>query len=124
MLAGRWAARNVVLTRIFVAAFRCAAVIWGLMTLPIFWQQSTLERTAKRIINGEPFKLEALAGELPIIETIEKAAFCRPAALRGVAIIRLRIAEQGLSEGAKEKSDATNQCGDGRNPRVTFLLPG
>ena len=95
-----------VLIRIFIAAFGCMAVIWGLMTLPIFWRQSTLERTAQRIINGEPFKVEALAGEFPIIETIEKTAFCRPAALRSAAIIQLRIAEQGLSEGAKEKSDA------------------
>lgn len=99
------ARRNAVLTRIFVAAFGCTAVIWGLMTLPIFWRQSTLERTARSIINGEPFTVEALAGELPVTETIEKTGFCRPAALWSAAVIRLRIAEQALSEGAKEKSD-------------------
>ena len=111
------------LIRIFVAAFGCTAVIWGLVTLPIFWRQSTLERTAKRIINGEPFKFEALAGELPIIETIEKTAFCRPVALRSAAIIRLRIAEQGLSEDAKEKSDAQMNAAAECNPGVTFLFP-
>lgn len=106
MLAGRPAGRNVVLRRIFTAAFGCTAVIWGLTTLPIFWRQSTLERTAQEIINGEPFKVEVLAGDLPLIETIEKTTFCRPAALRSAAIIRIRIAEEGRSEGVKEKSDA------------------
>ncbi len=36
----------------------------GLMPLPIFLVTSVLERTAKKIINGEPFKIEVLAGEL------------------------------------------------------------
>lgn len=107
------ARRNAVLTRIFVAAFGCTAVIWGLMTLPIFWRQSTLERTARSIINGEPFTVEALAGELPITETIEKTGFCRPAALRSAAVIRLRIAEHALSEGAKEKSDGQMNAATG-----------
>ncbi len=105
MPAGPWAGRNVVLTRIFIAIFGCIAVIWGLMTLPIFWRELPLERTAQRIINGEPFKVEALAGELPTSETIDKTAFCSPASLRSAAIIRLRIAELGMSGGAKEKSD-------------------
>ena len=99
-------AYNYVLMRVFIAAFGCVAVIWGLVTLPTFWRQSTLERTAQRIVNGEPFKAGALAGELPIIETVEKSAFCAPAALRSAAIVRLRMAEEASSEGPKEKSDA------------------
>jgi hypothetical protein len=60
----------------------------------------------QRIIKGEPFTLEVLADELPVAETIEKAAFCHLSALRSVAIIQLRLAEEGLSQGPKEKSDA------------------
>ena len=105
MLAGRSAARNVVLTRIFVAAVGCTAVMWGLVTLPIFWRQSTLERTAQSITSGASYKVEALAGVVPLIQATEKTTFCAPTALRSAAIIRLRIAELGQSGDAKEKSD-------------------
>ncbi len=108
MLAGRWATRNIVLARIFVAAVGCMAMIWGLVTLPIFWRQSTLERTAQWIIGGASYKLEALAGVIPVIEAMEKATFCAPTALRSAAIIRLRIAELGQSGNAEEKSDTIN----------------
>ena len=108
MLAGRWATRNVVLTRIFVAAVGCIAVIWGLVTLPIFWRQSTLERTAQWIIKGAAYKPEALTGLVPAIEAMEKTTFCAPTALRSAAIIRLRIAELGQSGNAEEKSDTLN----------------
>jgi hypothetical protein len=64
MLADRPAGRSAMLTRIVIVAFGRTAMIWGLMTLPAFWRQSSLERTAQRIIKGEPFKVEALAGEL------------------------------------------------------------
>jgi hypothetical protein len=108
MHAGRSAARNVVLTRIFVAAVGCIAVMWGLVTLPIFWRQSTLERTAQWIIKGAAYKPEALAGVIPVIEAMEKTTFCAPTALRSAAIIRLRIAELGQSGNAEEKSDTLN----------------
>ena len=66
MLAGRSAARNVVLTRIFVAAVGCTAVIWGLVTLPIFWRQSTLERTAQWIIRRRVLQGRSLSGVVPL----------------------------------------------------------
>ena len=108
MNAGRSAARNVVLTRIFVAAVGCMAVMWGLVTLPIFWRQSTLERTAQWIIKGASYKPEALAGVVPVIEAMEKTTVCAATALRSAAIIRLRIAELGQSGNAEEKSDTLN----------------
>ncbi len=108
MLAGRGATRNVVLTRIFVAAVGCMAVTWGLVTLPIFWRQSTLERTAQWIIKGAAYKREALVGVVPVIEAMEKTTFCAATALRSAAIIRLRIAELGQSGSAEEKSDTLN----------------
>jgi hypothetical protein len=105
MNAGRSAARNVVLTRIFVGGLGCIAVVWGLVTLPIFWRQSALERTAQSIIGGVAYKPEALAGVLPVIEEMEKARFCDPTALRSAAIIRLRIAELSHSANAQEQFD-------------------
>jgi hypothetical protein len=95
-----------VLVRVFVVALGSMAVIWGLVTLPIFWRQSALERIAQSIIRGDAYPRHALAGVLPLVETSEKATFCDPASLRGAAMIRLRIAEIDRSEDAKEKSDA------------------
>jgi hypothetical protein len=103
MNAGRSAARYVALTRIFVGGLGCIAVVWGLVTLPIFWRQSTLERTAQWIIKGVAYKPEALAGLVPVIEATEKATLCDPTALRSAAIIRLRIAE--LSRSGNAQSD-------------------
>ena len=106
MRVGRSAARNVVvLARIFVVVVGSAAVVWGLVTLPIFWRQSTLERIAQSIIRGESYRRDALAAVFPLVETTEKATFCDANAVRGAAIIRLRIAELGQTENAEEKSD-------------------
>jgi hypothetical protein len=110
MHAARSTARNVVLVRVCVVALGSVAVIWGLVTLPIFWQESTLERTALSIIRGEIYPREVLARALPLVETTEKATFCDPTALRGAAIVRLRIAEIGRTENAKEPSGTDIQA--------------
>ena len=77
----------------------------GIDDVPIFLRQRTLEGTAQKIIYGEPFKAEALADEVPLIETFEKMPFCSPAALRSAAIVRLRITEEGALEGIQEKTN-------------------
>ncbi len=61
MLAGRWAApRNVTLGR--CRSFRMHSGHMGIDDLADFFATSVWERTAKKIINGEPFKIEVLAG--------------------------------------------------------------
>ena len=112
------------LIRIFIAAFGCTAVIWGLMTLPTFWRQSTLERTAQRIINGEPFKAGALAGELPIIETVEKIGILRSGGAAECGNHPASHRRGGPVGGSQGKIRCANECGDELNPRVTLLLPG
>jgi hypothetical protein len=110
MHAGHSTARNVVLVRVFVVALGSVAVIWGLVTLPIFWQQSGLERIAQSITRGETYPRDALAGVLPLVETTEKATLCDPAALRGAAVIRFRLAEIGQVANAKETSGTDIQA--------------
>ena len=112
MHAGHSTARNVVLVRVFVVALGSVAVIWGLVTLPIFWQQSGLERIAQSITRGETYPRDALAGVLPLVETTEKATLCDPASLRGAAIIRFRLAEIGRTENAKETSGTIQAATD------------
>ena len=106
MLAGRSAARDVLLTRIFVAAFGCMAVIWGLVTLPVFWRQSTLERIAQSIVNGASYKVEALAGMVPVIEATEKSNILRSdGAAECGRSSGFASAELAQSGNAEEKSD-------------------
>jgi hypothetical protein len=82
--------------RALTVAFGGLGVAWGLTTFPGFWRDSRLEPVATRIINGESFRPEALLAFEPNIAQVEAESPCRPAALRNAAIVRLRIAEDGL----------------------------
>ena len=83
----------ILLARSFVIILGCIGVAWGIVEIPVFWQNSSIERIATQIIAGNTFKVETLAQQLPITEGIKKAALCRPAALRSAAIIELRMME-------------------------------
>ena len=83
----------ILLARSFVIILGCIGVAWGIVEIPVFWQDSSIERIATQIIAGNTFKVETLAQQLPITEGIKKAALCRPAALRSAAIIELRMME-------------------------------
>ena len=48
------------LTRFAVGAGGCAAIIWGVITLPIFWRSAPLEQVAARIIDQVTYKTEKL----------------------------------------------------------------
>ena len=80
-------------------------VAWGIATLPIFWRQLPIERIASRIIEGDPFKLEALLEQLPVLEAAQATSICRPAAVRSAAIIRLRMLEETIAVGERALID-------------------
>lgn len=94
------------LFRTSVIIFGCVAVGWGLMIFPVFWHASLPERTAERVIAGEPFKIEVLTKQIPTMESVEKSKYCYPADIRSAAIIRLRIVEAMISAGEQDKVDA------------------
>jgi len=95
-------AHYILLARSFVFILGCIAVWWGIIGFSVFWQQSSTGRIANRIIAGDPFKVEILARQLPIIDSIESSVYCRPAALQSAAIIRLRMVEAATSENDRE----------------------
>lgn len=96
-------AHYILLARSFVVILGCIAVWWGIVGFSVFWQESSIERIANRIIAGDPFKVEILDRQLPIINSIETSTYCRPAALRSAAIIQLRMVEAAAS--ANEHTD-------------------
>ena len=100
-------AHYILLARSFVVILGCIAVWWGIIVFPVFWQESSTERIANQIIAGDPFKAEILARQLPIIDSIERSAYCRPAALRSAAIIQLRMVEVAGTVKVGEQSGET-----------------
>jgi hypothetical protein len=89
--------RYIILIRISLISFGCLGVWWGYVNIPIFWQQSSIERIADHIIAGESFRAEILATQIPIVEQTENSIVCRPSALRSATIIRLRLLEENIS---------------------------
>ena len=92
--------------RISLVLLGSASLAWGAYTLPEFWQQSSLARTARHIIAGYPFKPEVLSALMPEVEAVEQADDCRPAALRAAAIVRVRVAEQAVTNSDSTLIDA------------------
>jgi hypothetical protein len=104
-LISRIPAYDILIARCFLFIIGGIATWWGIVGFSVFWQQSSVERMANQIIAGQPFRGAALTQRLPVIETIERAAWCRPAALRGAAIIRLRMVEAAASTGDHKPAD-------------------
>lgn len=86
--------------RILLVSLGFLAVAWGTQAMAVFTRQVTIERVAAHVVNGDPFKPEVLATLMPQVEAAERAERCRPTALHSAAIIRTRIAEQALFDGA------------------------
>jgi hypothetical protein len=93
--------------RAFLVLLGAAALAWGAYTLPMFWRQSSIERTARHIIYGDRFKAEALFAMMPEIEAAEQAEICRPTALRAAAILRLRVSELAFDDGDRSSIPAS-----------------
>ena len=89
--------RNDIIVRLFVGIIGGIAIWWGISGFSVFWQQSSVERVAGRIIAGDPFGTTILAQQLRTIESTERAAWCRPSALHGAAVIQLRMLEVAAS---------------------------
>ncbi len=94
MIAGFAVGYQYYLARVYVVLFGMAAIGWGLLTAPVFWQQAGLGHIAQHIIRGEPYNTEVLKRQIPVIDAAELSTTCRPIALWSAAIIRLRMVEQ------------------------------
>jgi hypothetical protein len=98
-------AQDHMVARVLMVGLGGTAALWGALVFFPFWQQSSLDRIANHIIEGDPFKVEALTGLIPSLETAEQANYCRPAARRSAAIIRLRILEDMISNAERQLID-------------------
>jgi hypothetical protein len=97
------------LGRVLLLVCGAIAAGWGGLVLPSLWHESTIGRVANRIIEGQPFKADALNRFLPDIAAIADDQDCRPSALRSVAIFRLRMSEDAISAGEQQLIDSSLQ---------------
>jgi hypothetical protein len=95
----------IILARSFVVILGCIAVWWGVIGFPVYWRDSSIYRIAIQIIAGDPFKIETLAQQLPMIDSIKTSTYCRPYALRSAAIIQLRMSEVEASTNDRQHLD-------------------
>lgn len=104
-LPGLVVTHDILLTRCFIGILGSIAICWGIVSFPIFWQQSSIGRIAGQVIAGYSFKTDILTRQLPIINSFEKSAYCYPTALESAAIIQLRIVEAMAFAGVRDKVD-------------------
>ena len=106
------------LTRIFICFLGLAAVAWGGLTLPRFWQQAPLRSVASKLLAGHTFKMQWLLDEARQTEaTGGYPSFCNPTALHDLVLLRLAIYNESL---------ACKQPGAGRSrptARYMHLIP-
>jgi hypothetical protein len=85
--------------RTLFVVFGCAAVAWGMYTLPVFARQVPIERVATHVLQGDPFKAGVLAALMPQVEAAEQEKPCSLAVTHSAAVIRTRMAEQAIADG-------------------------
>ena len=79
------------LARVVIILFGLAAVVWGALTFPIFWQQAVPKSVAAKLLQGQTFKTQWLSAEAEQAEAADRRSFCNPTALHNDVILRLAI---------------------------------
>lgn len=92
-LSSRVTACYIIFVRSFIVVTGCIAIWWGISVFHIFFQESSIQRIADRIVAGDPFKADIIYKQLPIIRAADISTYCRPPILHAAAIMRLRMVE-------------------------------
>jgi len=102
-------------------------VLWSAVVMPSLWQVAPANDAAERVIAADRFKPGALASVLTVVEAVP-VALSHPRLTRGEAVIRLRIAEEGVARKSSEQVDIDGVAAKqtliaalGANPADAFL---
>jgi hypothetical protein len=91
--------------RMLVCIYGAFAVSWAVFVFPFFSQLSTIERIEKHVIAGDAFKSDVLISLKPTLALFGHSKLGRPFALRGTAVIDLRLLEQAFVDGDQANID-------------------
>ena len=112
--------------RTIICVFGAVSIIWGLYAVASLWRPTSLERTAKQIIQGDTFQGDAITSLVSTLDDVKSDSY--PGALRSAAIIRLRALEKSMAEGGspqldenQRKLDASIRMSLARAPADPFL---
>jgi hypothetical protein len=91
--------------RMLVCIYGTFAVSWAVFVFPFFSQLSATERIEKYVIAGDAFKSDVLISLKPTLALFGQSKLGRPFALRGTAVIDLRLLEQAFVDGDQANID-------------------
>ena len=94
------------LTRAVICLFGLAAIVWGALTFPLFWQQVVPKSVAAKLLQGQTFKTQWLLTEAEQAEAADRRSSCNPTALHDAVILRLAILNGSAN---REIADAAYQ---------------
>ena len=94
-----------IVVRGFLIGLGTVAIVWAILVFPVLWSDSPLDRIAAKIVDGEVYNTDVLMQLLPLIDDVERRNFCRPQSLRSAAIVRLRMVEELIVSGNRQKLD-------------------
>jgi hypothetical protein len=87
------------IARALLVGLGCLSALWGLAALAQIWRDDDVEHIARRVVMGDPYRLEGLLEKVPVLDTIEAASTCHPKTLLSDSMIRLRIVESTFEGG-------------------------
>ena len=116
----RWPA---IAARIFTVSLGLAAVGWGIFAAPVAWRQAAMAPVATKIIAGERFGPGILEQYLTDAHLVVGDRFCEPMTLRALAITRLRLAEEAVSDGDSGLIGQTEAAGEAALRRALSCTP-
>jgi hypothetical protein len=81
--------------RSFTAALGVISALWAVSSFQVYSREDLLGRSARAVLNGENFNAKQLARLADRLTTVTSADQNRPLTFRDIAVVRLRLLEQG-----------------------------
>jgi hypothetical protein len=105
----RWRA---IAARIATVSLGLSAVGWGSFVAPVAWRQASMAPLGTKIVAGERFKAGILEEYIEGAKPDGRDGLCHPITLRTLAIVRLRLAEEAITDGDRNLIDQTQSAGE------------
>jgi hypothetical protein len=99
-------------TRIATVALGLAAVGWASFVAPVAWRQASTAPLGPKIVAGERFEPGILEEYIAGTKPDTSDGICQPVTLRTLALVRLRLAEEAITNGDGHLIDQTQSDGE------------
>jgi hypothetical protein len=93
--------------RIATVSLGLAAVGWGCFVAPVSWRQASTAPLGPKIIAGDRFKPGILEEYVEHAKPDWRDGTCQPIALRTLAVVRLRLAEEAITGSDRRSIERT-----------------